>query len=204
MGLPHGVGRRRIVPWLRSSSARHGLLLLRRNLIVGCEHRAAAIGELRRVLPQAGDDTVHIRDLAAAQTPDIRRASHLLFPRAAIFSCISRANARHCHRSKARDQARSVQFAYPRPPCLTNSSSTNEAREGSWPTTTRDSHRRSGTGACFTLPPAGADERSFIGQSCALLRFMRGVILLFSAWFRQTQSRGPSNRAKGQLLDLWD
>ena len=123
-----------------TSSARHGLLLLRRNLIVGCEHCAAAIGELRRVLPQAGDDTVYIRDLPAAQTPDIRRASHLLFPRAAIFSCISRANARQCHRSKARDQARSVQFAYPRPPCLTNSSSTNEAREGSWPTTKCESH----------------------------------------------------------------
>ena len=42
MGLPHGIGRRRIIPWLRSSSARHGLLLLRRSLIVGCEHRAAA------------------------------------------------------------------------------------------------------------------------------------------------------------------
>ena len=79
------------LPWLRSSSARHGLLLLRRNLIVGCEHRAAAIGELRRVLLQAGDDAVHIRDLAAAQTPNIRRASHLLFPRAAIFSRASRA-----------------------------------------------------------------------------------------------------------------
>ena len=30
--------------------------------------------ELQRVLPQAGDDAVHIRDLAAAQTPNIRRA----------------------------------------------------------------------------------------------------------------------------------
>ena len=91
MGLPHRIGRRRIVPWLRSSSARHGLLLLRRNLIVGCKHRAAAIGELQRVLPQAGDDAVHIRDLAAAQTPNIRRASHLLFPRAAIFFRVCRA-----------------------------------------------------------------------------------------------------------------
>jgi hypothetical protein len=37
-------------------SARLGLLPLRRNLIVGCEHRPAAIGELRRVLLQAGDN----------------------------------------------------------------------------------------------------------------------------------------------------
>src|SRR6516164_2459527 len=106
MGLPHGVGRRRIVPWLRSSSAWHGLLLLRRNLIVGCEHRAAAIGELRRVLPQASDDAIHIRDLAAAQTPDIRRASHLLFPRAAIFSRVSRTmrgNAADRERETKRD-----------------------------------------------------------------------------------------------------
>src|SRR6516164_8539570 len=96
MGLPHGIGRRRIIPWLRSSSARHGLLLLRRSLIVGCEHGAAAIGELQRVLPQASDDAVHIWDLGAAQTPNIWRASHLLFPRAAIFfrvSCARRDNA---------------------------------------------------------------------------------------------------------------
>src|SRR6516164_7244132 len=96
MGLPHGIGRRRIIPWLRSSSARHGLLLLRRSLIVGCEHGAAAIGELQRVLPQASDDAVHIRDLGAAQTPNIWRANHLLFPRAAIFfrvSCARRDNA---------------------------------------------------------------------------------------------------------------
>jgi hypothetical protein len=81
-------------------------LLLRRNLIVGCEHRAAAIGELRRVLPQAGDDAVYIRDLAAAQTPDIRRASHLLFPRAAIFFRVSRAmrdNAADRKRKTKRD-----------------------------------------------------------------------------------------------------
>src|SRR6516165_11653440 len=110
MGLPHGVGRRRIVPWLRSSSAWHGLLLLRRNLIVGCEHRAAAIGELRRVLPQASDDAIHIRNLAAAQTPDIRRASHLLFPRAAILSRVSRAmrgNAADRKRETKRDPSNS-------------------------------------------------------------------------------------------------
>ena len=86
------------------------MLLLRRNLIVGCEHHAAAIGELRRVLPQAGDDAVHIRDLAAAQTPDIRRASHLLFPRAAIFFRVSRAvpdNAANRKRETKRDPSHS-------------------------------------------------------------------------------------------------
>jgi hypothetical protein len=155
IGLPRGIERRRIVQWLRSSSSWHGLLLLRRNLIVGCEHRAAAIGELRRVLPQAGNDAVHIRDLAAAQTPDIRRASHLLFPRAAILSRVSRAmrgNAADRKRETKRDPSNShISILHGLP----KSSSINEAWEGSWPTTTRDSHGRSGTGTCFQPAACG-------------------------------------------------
>ena len=49
------------------------------------EHRAAIVGELRRVLPQTRHDPVDIRNLIAAQPPYIRRAGHLLFPGAAIF-----------------------------------------------------------------------------------------------------------------------
>jgi hypothetical protein len=49
------------------------------------EHRAAIIGKLRRVLPQARHDPANIRDLIAAETPDIGRAGHLLFPGTAIF-----------------------------------------------------------------------------------------------------------------------
>jgi len=91
-------------------SARHRLLLLLRNLIVGCEYRPAAIGELQRVLPQTGDDAVDIRDLAAAQAPDVWRASHLLFPGAAIFSRVSRAmrdNAADRKRETKRDLSHS-------------------------------------------------------------------------------------------------
>jgi hypothetical protein len=68
--------------------------------------RAATIGDLQCVLPLAGDDAVHIRDLAAAPTPDIRRASHLLFPRATMFFRVSRAmrdNAADPKRETKRD-----------------------------------------------------------------------------------------------------
>jgi hypothetical protein len=54
-------------------------LLLRRG--VGFKHRTARARELRRVSPQACHDPVHIRDLRAAEPPDIRRAGHLLFHR---------------------------------------------------------------------------------------------------------------------------
>jgi hypothetical protein len=36
-------------------------------------------------LPEAGDDPMHIRNLIAAQTPDIGGAGELLLERAAIF-----------------------------------------------------------------------------------------------------------------------
>ena len=49
------------------------------------EHRAAIVGELRRVLPQARHDPADIRNLIAAQPPDVGRAGHLLFPGSAIF-----------------------------------------------------------------------------------------------------------------------
>jgi hypothetical protein len=49
------------------------------------KHRAAIIGKLRRVLPQARHDAANIRDLIAAEAPDIGRAGHLLFPGSAIF-----------------------------------------------------------------------------------------------------------------------
>ena len=58
-----------------------GLLLLGARF----EHRAAIAGELRRVLPQAGHDPADIRDLIAAEPPDVGRAGHLLFPGSAIF-----------------------------------------------------------------------------------------------------------------------
>jgi hypothetical protein len=126
------------LPWLRSSSARHGLLLLRRNLIVGCEHRAAAIGELRRVLPQAGDDALNIGDLAAAQPPDIRRASHLLFPRAAIFFRVGRA-MRDNAADRKRETKRNLSNSHIRTLHVSlKASPINEAREGSWPTTKRE------------------------------------------------------------------
>ena len=59
--------------------------------------------------------------------------------------------ARQCRRSKARDQARSVQFVYSHPPRLAKNS-INEAWEGSWPTTKCESHRRSRTATYLTLP----------------------------------------------------
>ena len=49
------------------------------------EHRAAITGELRRVLPQARHDPADIRNLIAAEPPDVGRAGHLLFPGSAIF-----------------------------------------------------------------------------------------------------------------------
>jgi hypothetical protein len=51
---------------------------------VGFKHRAAWFAELRRISPQACHDPVHIRDLGAAQPPDIGRAGHLLFHRSAV------------------------------------------------------------------------------------------------------------------------
>ena len=58
-----------------------GLLLFGADL----EHRTAIAGELRRILPQTRHDAADIRNLVAAQPPDVGRAGHLLFPGAAIF-----------------------------------------------------------------------------------------------------------------------
>ena len=77
---------RRAATWrhlLRRALRRHaiGLLLFGARF----EHRAAIAGELRRVLPQTCHDPADIRDLVAAETPDVGRAGHLLFPGSAIF-----------------------------------------------------------------------------------------------------------------------
>src|SRR5204863_6001179 len=77
--------RRRIVISRHRRGAIARDLLLRLHLVVGLEYRAAAAGELWRVLPQAGRDAAHIRDLVAAQPPHIRRTGHLLFHGSAIF-----------------------------------------------------------------------------------------------------------------------
>ena len=56
----------------------------RRYAVAGVEHRTASIREPWRVLAQAGHDTIDIRDLIAAEPPDVRRAGHLLLHRPAI------------------------------------------------------------------------------------------------------------------------
>ena len=65
------------------------------HLVPGLEHCAAAARQLRRILLQAGHNTIHIRNLVATQSPHIRRASHLLFHSAAIFLGIGRALRNH-------------------------------------------------------------------------------------------------------------
>ena len=58
-----------------------GLLLFGADL----EHRTAIAGELRRILSQTRHDAASIRNLVAAQPPDVGRTGHLLFPSAAIL-----------------------------------------------------------------------------------------------------------------------
>ena len=53
--------------------------------ISGVEHRAAAVRELWRILPQAGHDAVGVGNLIAAEPPDVGRARHLLFHGPAVF-----------------------------------------------------------------------------------------------------------------------
>jgi hypothetical protein len=55
------------------------------NAGIRLENRAAASGELRGIFAQARRDPVDVRYLIGAQTPDVRRAGHLLFKRSAIF-----------------------------------------------------------------------------------------------------------------------
>src|SRR5439155_26177832 len=74
---------------LRRARTRHRLLrhTLCWLLCIGLrfEYRATTAGELRRVLPQAGHDPADVRDLVAAETPDVGRAGHLLFPGSAVL-----------------------------------------------------------------------------------------------------------------------
>src|SRR5215831_16909000 len=58
---------------------------LRSRAVVRLKHRAAAVRELRRVVPQAGHDAVDVRDLITAQPPHIRGTGKLLLDRPAIF-----------------------------------------------------------------------------------------------------------------------
>jgi hypothetical protein len=58
---------------------------LLRGAISRLKHSLAGIAKLGCVLPQAGDDTVRIRNLTVAQPKDIRRAGKLLFESAAII-----------------------------------------------------------------------------------------------------------------------
>jgi len=81
-------------------------------------------------------------------------------------------SARQCRRSKTRDQAQSVQFAYPDPPRLAKSSSINEAWEGSWPTTKRESHTQElePISPCRSSSPLGRDQDEWCAWAARLLR----------------------------------
>src|SRR5207249_683064 len=118
------------------------------HLVVGLEHRAATTGELRRVLLQAGHDTIHIRDLVAAQAPHIRCAGHLLFHRATVFFGGRRA-LRHDAADRKRHTQRDPLCSHI--PILLDSlefSSINETRAGSGPT----KNCESSAGTYPTLP----------------------------------------------------
>src|SRR5437016_11943560 len=71
-----------IRPWRQGCDA---AARRRRHAVVGFEYRPAVVRELRCILPQTSDDSTGVRDLLAAKTPDIGRASHLLFPGSAVF-----------------------------------------------------------------------------------------------------------------------
>src|SRR5579862_4936217 len=64
---------------------------------VRLEYGATAVRELRRVLPQAGHDTVLVWDLIAAEPPDVGRAGHLLLHRPAMF--LREGGRRDCDRA---------------------------------------------------------------------------------------------------------
>jgi hypothetical protein len=52
---------------------------LRLHAGIRLEHRAAWLAQLRRVLPQACDDAIAVRDLFAAKPKHVGRAGELLF-----------------------------------------------------------------------------------------------------------------------------
>jgi hypothetical protein len=56
-----------------------------RDAVLRVEHRPAGVAKLRRVLPQASDNPVHVGNFRAAQPKHIRRASQLLFDGATII-----------------------------------------------------------------------------------------------------------------------
>jgi hypothetical protein len=66
----------------RDAPMRHRLLL---RAGVGLEHRTAGIRELRRILLQARDDPVLIRNPVAAEPEDIGGAGHLLLEGSTMF-----------------------------------------------------------------------------------------------------------------------
>jgi hypothetical protein len=82
----------------RDATARRRLLLLLLRAVVGLEHRAAAIRELRRVLLQARHDPILIRNPVAAEPEDIGRAGHLLLEGSAMFLRSGRRGERCDHR----------------------------------------------------------------------------------------------------------
>ena len=73
--------RRRRLNW--AAARRHRWRLLYAG--IGLKHGAARARELRGILAQARRDPVDVRYLVKAQTPDIRRAGHLLLEGPAIF-----------------------------------------------------------------------------------------------------------------------
>jgi hypothetical protein len=60
-------------------------LLRRRRVCAGFEDGAAWRAEQRRILTQARHNPIDVRNLRAAEAPDIRRASHLLFHRPGVL-----------------------------------------------------------------------------------------------------------------------
>src|SRR5690348_4738191 len=80
---PHGIWRRRRSVRLCPChpAVRTGMRRTRARL----EYGSTARRELGCILPQAGDNSVHIWNPVAAETPDIRCAGHLLLGAAAIF-----------------------------------------------------------------------------------------------------------------------
>src|SRR4051812_31341383 len=71
----------------------------------GFKYGAATAGEPRCIISQAGHDAADIRDPIAAETPDVRRAGHLLLIGSAIF--LRRCGGNYAHAtdcdSKAED-----------------------------------------------------------------------------------------------------
>ena len=70
------------------------------------EYRAAIVGELRRILPQARDDPIGVRYVFAAKPENIGRAGKLLFKGSAILlrkSRVLKADAAGDRHSKTQD-----------------------------------------------------------------------------------------------------